>query len=613
MRRALVPGILVLALLALPAWLIAQARPGSQPPTAAAHTDPLWAPADMCGPPAPPARVHADAGELHALDFFTGWGSYMPRTHCVVTQTGETDWAWVVFLIVFNAIIIVGYLRIFSFWRRAYLAEQERDRNKKLMQLAWIFLFCAVCGYVSSIVLFFWPAYRLLAIMLVPLGFFTWRFAWNIEPFRVALSAKRYQRELHEELERRNAELERRVEAATAQLRDAMDAANRANEIKGRFLANMSHEIRTPVTAIIGFSEAILSEGTLDTQSRKHLEIIQDNGEHLLGVINDVLDHSKLETGAFTIEHKDIEIRPIIHEAVNASIPEAKRKNNRFEIKIDTDVPDLLSTDGGRLRQILMNLTANANKFTHEGNIEVRVGVSDITDQGAGMLRVEVSDSGIGMNQEQMESCFLAFTQGDFSTTRVFGGTGLGLTIARDLARAMGGDILVESMPGVGTTFRFSVAYDRAGQSVVEPHKAPSAAPWHTDLSGHSVLVVDDCEDNRRLVSFWLRKAGAEVTLSAHGQEGASLAIDQHNRSKPFDAVLMDLHMPGFSGVECIRAIRDAGVSTPIIVLSADIMPEGKASALGAGCDAYATKPVDFPSLFRLLAELSDRPGRAAA
>ncbi|MFK7883957.1 MAG: ATP-binding protein [Phycisphaerales bacterium] len=551
------------------------------------------------------------------LDFLAGDGNYMPRTHCMVTQTGETDWVWVFALIGFNLVIIIGYLRIFLFWRRAFLAEQQRDRNDKLMQLAWIFLSCAACGYVSSVMLFFWPGYRMLAFMLLPLGFFTWRFAWNLEPFRVALSAKRFRRELHEELERRNQELEHRVEAATIQLREAVEAANQANEIKSRFLANMSHEIRTPMTAIVGFCDAITSDGQIDTCSRKHLSIIEANGKHLLGVINDILDHSKLEAGEVGIERGVTDVRAIAKQVTEAIRPETEVNDNALGLTIDQRVPDLVSTDPVKLRQILFNLTANANKFTQSGRIDIDIRCDECTDSNTQELVIKISDTGLGMNPGQIDRCFTPFTQGDLSTKRIFGGTGLGLSIAKDLAQAMGGDIRVQSEPGKGSVFKVNI---RVG--LVDPDRAARDAPAevvtddneiHSDLTGLSVMFADDSSDNRRLVGYWVTRAGAEVAIAPGGREGADLVIERARAGRPFDVILLDLHMPGFSGIDAIRDIRAAGIESPIIVLSADVMPEGRGSALDAGADAYATKPVDFRELIGQVARLARADGRSAA
>ncbi len=533
------------------------------------------------------------AGVGPAWDYFTNYGSYMARTRCMVTAEGGTDWAWVWTLLVLNAVVIAGYLRIFVFWRRAYLAEKTQDRNTKLMDLAWIFLFCAACGYVSSMVLFFWPAYRLLALMLVPLAVFTWRFAWNLDSFGLALRAKRLERELAESLKRENEELERRVGEATAQLREARAEAERANEAKSLFLANMSHEIRTPMTSIIGYTDMVLSGGLSDREAKESLETVRRNGAHLLGLINDILDLSRVEAGAMELERIACDPAGIARDVCGLVRPRAESNQSVVSVEIGEGVPAMVMCDPTRLRQVVTNLAGNAAKFTQGGRIVIRV-----ESAGAGRIAFEVEDNGPGMTPEQAARCFDVFTQADASVTRRHGGSGLGLSIAQNLARAMGGDITVRSEVGVGSVFRAEVA---AATAEVRQIEREECGAGDVDLSGLRVLLVEDGADNRRLITFQLRRAGAAVETAADGVEGLEAGTEAWRAGRGFDVILMDMQMPRLDGIGATRALRERGVGTPIIALSAHAMEEDRRSELDAGCDAYHTKPVDFAKLGRAI------------
>ncbi len=533
------------------------------------------------------------AGVGPAWDYFTNYGSYMARTRCMVTAEGGTDWAWVWTLLVLNAVVIAGYLRIFVFWRRAYLAEKTQDRNTKLMDLAWIFLFCAACGYVSSMVLFFWPGYRLLALMLVPLAVFTWRFAWNLDSFGLALRAKRLERELAESLKRENEELERRVGEATAQLREARAEAERANEAKSLFLANMSHEIRTPMTSIIGYTDMVLSGGLSDREAKESLETVRRNGAHLLGLINDILDLSRVEAGAMELERIACDPAGIARDVCGLVRPRAESNQSVVSVEIGEGVPAMVMCDPTRLRQVVTNLAGNAAKFTQGGRIVIRV-----ESAGAGRIAFEVEDNGPGMTPEQAARCFDVFTQADASVTRRHGGSGLGLSIAQNLARAMGGDITVRSEVGVGSVFRAEVAAATAEVRQIEREECRAGV---VDLSGLRVLLVEDGADNRRLITFQLRRAGAAVETAADGVEGLEAGTEAWRAGRGFDVILMDMQMPRLDGIGATRALRERGVGTPIIALSAHAMEEDRRSELDAGCDAYHTKPVDFAKLGRAI------------
>jgi PAS domain S-box-containing protein len=405
------------------------------------------------------------------------------------------------------------------------------------------------------------------------------------------------------------------------ELRESAEAASRA---KSEFLANMSHEIRTPLTAILGYTDLLRDAESGDAGSPaarlETIETIRAAGEHLVTIINDILDLSKIEAGRVTVERTPTDLAAMLWDMQSMMRPRTEPKEIALACALATPTPRVILTDPTRLRQVLLNLVGNACKFTQRGEVRVVVGVA--TDEGGDRLRIDVEDTGPGMDASQTRSLFRPFSQADSSTTRRFGGTGLGLSISRRLAGLLGGDVtLVRTTPGEGSCFRAEIALEAApGSPVMEclPEVSPgSGAPAPAvrveSISGR-VLLVEDGPDNRRLIATILQRAGCEVALAANGVEALAL-ID--GAPAPFDLIVSDMQMPEMDGYTLARTLRERGDDTPLVALTAHAMTEDRDRCLEAGCDAYASKPVDRQRLLSICAawigRRSDRAGERQA
>ncbi len=412
---------------------------------------------------------------------------------------------------------------------------------------------------------------------------------------------------------------QRLLETANEALQDASEQAQAANRAKSEFLANMSHEIRTPMTAIMGFAEALLNEDLADGERTDAARTIHRNGEHLLKILNDILDLSKIEAGRMEIETLACCPARILGDVRTLMQVRAESKGLELRLEFDGPLPNQIHTDPTRLRQILINLLGNAIKFTHEGEVRLTVRAERIAP-GETSLVMEVADTGIGMSAAQMAALFRPFTQADSSTTRRFGGTGLGLTISRRLANMLGGDITVRSEPGKGSCFVLDVATgdlseatyaDDPERLMSQPPPLTQARPAHDTKLGCRILLAEDSPDNQRLLSFVLRRAGARVTIVPNGQAavdaicGGSGGDDEADvMGGLYDIVLMDMQMPIMDGYEATRQLRQRGYRGPILALTAHAMQHDRARCLAAGCDEYASKPIDpreLPQLIRTL------------
>ncbi len=367
----------------------------------------------------------------------------------------------------------------------------------------------------------------------------------------------------------------------------------------------MSHEIRTPLTAVLGMAD-LLAADDLPEAATAHVEAIRTSGRHLLSVVDDILDFSRIEAGRLELERIDFSLADVPEQVRSLMAPQAAERGLELRFTYGGHVPPVVRGDPTRLAQVLLNLVGNALKFTHEGGVAVAVS-SRPEGEGRARLRFEVRDTGIGMTPGQAAGLFRAFAQADRSTTRRYGGSGLGLAISKRLVEAMGGEIGVESAPGVGSLFWFEVA--------LEVGDAAAAAAARADLDPASVpplrlLVAEDAEANRELLREMLGRHGHAVAFAANGAEAVGLAA-----RKRFDAVLMDVRMPVVDGVEATRRIRalppPAG-RVPIVALTANVVASERERYLAAGMDACLAKPVDWGRLFAVLARLGEDPARVA-
>ena len=406
------------------------------------------------------------------------------------------------------------------------------------------------------------------------------------------------------EIRRLNADLEARVrqrthdlEIANQSLILAKEAAETANIAKSAFLANMSHEIRTPMNGIVGMCHVLRREGITQQQARR-LDTIETSAEHLLGIINNILDLSKIEAGKFALEEVSVDIETLLANVSSILSERANAKGIRLVIQSDL-LPRNLVGDLTRLQQALLNYATNAVKFTEKGTVTLRSLRQEETDDCA-IVRFEVQDTGIGIAPEAMSRLFNAFEQADNSMTRKYGGTGLGLAITRRLAELMGGEAGAESTPGVGSTFWFTVKLKKGLQGNVAETETDlnAAALIRQRHHGSRILVADDVPVNREVAGLMLESVDLVVDLADDGAQAVALA-----RKTNYRAIFMDMQMPNMNGLEATRCIREIPGyrNTPIIAMTANAFAEDRTKCLEAGMNDFLIKPFDPDTLFAVL------------
>lgn len=395
------------------------------------------------------------------------------------------------------------------------------------------------------------------------------------------------------------------LEIALLKLEISKNKAEMADHTKTQFVANMSHEIRTPMTAILGFADLMLDPAQGDEDRTDCIHTIRRNGQHLLNIINDILDITKIEAGKMTVESiafSPIKILEEVHSLIRAK---AEEKGLSFSIEFSSEMPLRSLSDPTRLRQILVNLLGNAIKFTDEGSVVVIASLTQASPEGQRFLSFEVRDTGIGMSQEQADRVFERFEQADTTTSRRFGGTGLGLAISFKLAELLGGSITVTSEEGKGSVFTTLI-----DPGVIEENLLTDTPEEHMGLQedtsvlevehgrllGH-VLLADDGKDNQRLISYRLRQAGAVVELANNGREAMEMALAAWDSGIPYDLILMDMQMPEMDGYTATATLRERGYKGPIVALTAHTMATDRAKCIACGCDDYSAKPINLQEL----------------
>lgn len=400
------------------------------------------------------------------------------------------------------------------------------------------------------------------------------------------------------------------LQGAMNQIQAQRGAAQAAAMAKSAFLANMSHELRTPMTAIIGFADLLADPAQTQSDRESAVETIRRNSEHLLSVINDVLDISKFEAGRMTLDPRPVSLVQVVEDTATLLRLKAQERGLAIETSYGFPLPSRFIADAGKVRQVLLNIVGNAVKFTETGFVRISLQHQASDEPGHSIVRLVVSDSGIGMSPEQIEKVFIPFVQGDHSTSARFGGTGLGLSIARQIAQLMGGDITVQSTPDRGSTFTILLRLeadltvpavktlsDALAAAHSDAHRRQASLLFSTKPLHCRILVAEDGPDNQRLIAYHLKRSGATVEFAENGRIALDKALNARDRNEPFDLILMDMQMPELDGYAASAMIRRHAFYTPIIALTAHAMSGDREKCLESGCDDYLTKPISSAAI----------------
>ena len=401
------------------------------------------------------------------------------------------------------------------------------------------------------------------------------------------------------------------------ELIQAKEIAENSVRIKEQFLANISHEIRTPMNGIIGLAN-VLRKTALDQEQHKYLTAIRKSADNLMHIINDLLDFSKISASQFTFEELEFNLPELVQDVVDLMDNKAKERNNRLITSLGANVPELISGDPLRLRQVILNLIGNAIKFTEGGEISLIVSLHEERENDI-ILGFMVKDTGIGIPSEKLHTVFESFNQGSNDTTRKFGGTGLGLTISKNIVEMQGGTISVRSQPGMGSSFTFNLPFKKVASSATAEELPLEAEVQHVEfeeeddtflnrLSGLQVLLVEDNEINQMLTRTVLTDWGAETDTANNGLEALEKAF-----VKPYDFILMDMQMPemdGYEAIETIRLSNTENTNVPIIALTAHTSQEEINKSMAIGANAYISKPFDPDDLFKAIIKLMHKEGK---
>jgi signal transduction histidine kinase/FixJ family two-component response regulator len=400
----------------------------------------------------------------------------------------------------------------------------------------------------------------------------------------------------NQELEKLKSNLEVEVTMRTAEAIAAKEEAEMANQVKSEFLANMSHEIRTPLAAIIGFSEIIQTRDISESQKQKHLATIIENGNHLTSLLSDILDITKIESNSLTVEETLCDVPNILNEIRTLYVRQASEKNLEFEVVIDGPAPKFIRSDPTRIRQILHNLLSNAIKFTEEGSVRLKVSHNKLQDK----LVFIIQDTGIGIHKDKLSLIFESFKQADNSITRNFGGSGLGLFISQNLASKLGGQIKVDSIYGLGTTFVAEIDCRDYKDTFTEiqPQSASNQNSVKVPRLQGRVLLAEDTRVNQALIRFHIESTGLSVDIVNNGEEALAAAF-----SNSYDLVLMDIQMPVMDGKQALMGLKQLGYSTPVYAVTANVMSADLAEYAELGFDGTLEKPLVLAKFYDVLAQ----------